>query len=607
MKKPYIIALGLFAMLVCSTLTITAMSSEPSVTIRLPQEYITMCATDGIHSYFNMVLSDVPSGFDIANGTYQGWCVQKSIRMTRGVNHAVILYSSYDTSMPKGFQNGNWDKINYILNHKKGSRDSIQKAIWCYTDSENCSPDPDAAAMIADAEQNGTGFIPQSGEILAILIEGVKEIQRTFLELTLPKPGGIGDLVWYDSNADGIQDKGEPGLSNVNVRLYQSDESLVNEITTNDKGIYSFVDVMTGEYYLEFTLPAGYVFSPQDAGSDDAFDSDANTTTGRTFVFTMIPNEDNLTRDAGMYIPSSGRSRSSRNHPPTADATAGEPYTGFARAEITFDGSRSYDRDGRIISWRWSFGDGTNGSGEVVQHAYALPGRYTVILTVTDNKHATDSYTTTAAIALGNNPPSKPSVSGPASGQQNISYVYSVVSTDPDGDSLQYVFSWGDGSQSTSPLFASGHSIYTMHQWGAAGLYTVRIYAQDPSNASSEVSEMIVLIDVRYVGSLGYLINSDGTGPFDMFYSNETGKQTRVQGEQTGVYSIDTNGDGNFDYQYDMRSGVLSKYPEQLSPEYMMLLVGMGMVILLVILLFLLVKWRKKKRIFKSMTLIISK
>jgi hypothetical protein len=185
--------------------------------------------------------------------------------------------------------------------------------------------------------------------------------------------------------------------------------------------------------------------------------------------------------------------------------------------------------------------------------------------------------------------------------------VFSVVSTDPDGDSLQYVFDWGDGSQSTSPLFASGHSIYTMHQWSAAGVYTVRIYAQDPSNASSEVYGMIVLIDVRYVGSLGYLINSDGAGPFDMFYSNETGKQTRVQGEQTGMYSIDTNGDGSFDYQYDMRSGVLSKYPEQLSPEYMMLLVGMGMVILLVILLFFLVKWRKKKRIIKSIPLIISK
>src|SRR5690606_13997872 len=56
-----------------------------------------------------------------------------------------------------------------------------------------------------------------------------------------------------------------------------------------------------GDYYVVFTLPTGYVFSPQDAGTDDAADSDADTATGRTATTTLITNEDDLSWDAGMY------------------------------------------------------------------------------------------------------------------------------------------------------------------------------------------------------------------------------------------------------------------------------------------------------------------
>jgi hypothetical protein len=110
-----------------------------------------------------MTLSNITgtSNFDITNGTYPGWCIQKNIEMTQNVNHRVALYSSYDPSMPDDFKSENWDKINYIINHKKGDRESIQKAIWNYTDNENCSSDPDAQAMVDDAEQNGLGFVPR--------------------------------------------------------------------------------------------------------------------------------------------------------------------------------------------------------------------------------------------------------------------------------------------------------------------------------------------------------------------------------------------------------------------------------------------------------------
>ena len=53
---------------------------------------------------------------------------------------------------------------------------------------------------------------------------------------------------------------------------------------------------------------------------------------------------------------------------------------------ITFDASPSYslDSDAVIISYKWNFGDGTIGTGRVVNHSYSLAGDYTVALTVVD-------------------------------------------------------------------------------------------------------------------------------------------------------------------------------------------------------------------------------
>ncbi len=42
------------------------------------------------------------------------------------------------------------------------------------------------------------------------------------LKFTQPQPASVGDRVWLDTNGDGIQDAGEPGVSNVLVTLYNS-------------------------------------------------------------------------------------------------------------------------------------------------------------------------------------------------------------------------------------------------------------------------------------------------------------------------------------------------------------------------------------------------
>lgn len=50
---------------------------------------------------------------------------------------------------------------------------------------------------------------------------------------------------------------------------------------------------------------------------------------------------------------------------------------------ITFDASESEDLDGGNLTFAWDLGDGTEGTGVNITHAYTTAGNFTVVLTVT--------------------------------------------------------------------------------------------------------------------------------------------------------------------------------------------------------------------------------
>jgi protocatechuate 3,4-dioxygenase beta subunit len=109
----------------------------------------------------------------------------------------------------------------------------------------------------------------------------------------------IGDLVWLDANGNGLQDGGEAGVTGVPVRLYDGNNSLVAATTTGANGLYSFT-VPPGNYYVEYTAPAGWTFTFQNAGAAAA-DSDVDPSTGRTASFAAAGADG--TRDAGLVRP----------------------------------------------------------------------------------------------------------------------------------------------------------------------------------------------------------------------------------------------------------------------------------------------------------------
>ena len=120
----------------------------------------------------------------------------------------------------------------------------------------------------------------------------------------------LGDKVWLDLDADGIQDGNETtGVNGVTVKLYADnntdgtpDGASIAMTTTSGNGNYSFTNLTPGNYIVEFTKPAGYTSSPQNnTVGDDPTDSDANTTTGRTGTINLVNGENDPTNDAGLY------------------------------------------------------------------------------------------------------------------------------------------------------------------------------------------------------------------------------------------------------------------------------------------------------------------
>ncbi|GAB4028663.1 hypothetical protein GCM10028809_16830 [Spirosoma gilvum] len=119
---------------------------------------------------------------------------------------------------------------------------------------------------------------------------------------------GLGDFVWLDSNKDGIQDSGEPGIAGVTAILYVNGVASATTVT-DATGFYSFTGLTPGSstsYVVGFTAPAGYTATTPYSGTDRTVDSNADLITGKTESVTLAPGEFNPTLDAGFYIPSAG-------------------------------------------------------------------------------------------------------------------------------------------------------------------------------------------------------------------------------------------------------------------------------------------------------------
>jgi LPXTG-site transpeptidase (sortase) family protein len=169
-----------------------------------------------------------------------------------------------------------------------------------------------SGAGTASTDSDATTIVGSTGRTVNISLDAFETDLTWDAGIYLP-PASIGDLVWYDTNRDGIQDVGETGAANVRVDLFRpgvgadgipatpDDNLSIANTLTDGSGNYLFNELIPGDYYVSFTAPSGYAFSPQNQGGDDALDSDADRTTGVAATTTLDAGENDLTWDAGLY------------------------------------------------------------------------------------------------------------------------------------------------------------------------------------------------------------------------------------------------------------------------------------------------------------------
>jgi SdrD B-like domain/Secretion system C-terminal sorting domain len=118
----------------------------------------------------------------------------------------------------------------------------------------------------------------------------------------------VGDFVWLDTDRDGVQDAGEPGVPGVLVTLYNSANQVIGTTFTDGRGAYSITNVAPGTgYYIGFSnLPENFAFTTQTSNvtlADPTLGSDANPATGLTASFNLAAGDNNPNVDAGLVLP----------------------------------------------------------------------------------------------------------------------------------------------------------------------------------------------------------------------------------------------------------------------------------------------------------------
>jgi uncharacterized repeat protein (TIGR01451 family) len=143
-----------------------------------------------------------------------------------------------------------------------------------------------------------------------------------------------------------------------------------------------------------------------------------------------------------------------------------------------------------IAAWTWDFGDGSQGSGAVVDHAYTTDGTFTVTLTVTDTLGYSDVATGTVTITA------PTLVAGFEQSAASVLVGETVAFTDtstPDGPGFTRVWDFGDGSQ--------GRGAVADHAYTTDGTFTVTLTVTDTLGRSDAATSTVTVAPPTLVAS----------------------------------------------------------------------------------------------------------
>jgi PKD repeat protein len=176
--------------------------------------------------------------------------------------------------------------------------------------------------------------------------------------------------------------------------------------------------------------------------------------------------------------------------PPPPEADAGGPYAGPEGASIVFDG-RGSSGEG-TLTYAWSFGDGSSGTGAQPTHTYADDGTYNVVLIVTDGRGVA-SAPDTAVATISNVAPSVTlnRVASAVEVGQSIAATGGFTDAGVLDGPWSWELDWGDGTMATGSAPAQSASITESRAYAAAGTYTIRLRVTDKDGGTGTAEQTV--------------------------------------------------------------------------------------------------------------------
>ncbi len=134
------------------------------------------------------------------------------------------------------------------------------------TDGNGVAPDPDDDVDLDDNGDPEAGFASISDPVtLTSNVEPTGEAEENgpiadddsnlTVDLGFVRNYRLGNTVFIDTNIDGVQNAGEPGVAGVEVQLWSTNaagapDAIIDTTTTNAQGKYLFEDLAAGDYVV---------------------------------------------------------------------------------------------------------------------------------------------------------------------------------------------------------------------------------------------------------------------------------------------------------------------------------------------------------------------
>ncbi|MEQ1892458.1 MAG: PKD domain-containing protein [Planctomycetota bacterium] len=174
------------------------------------------------------------------------------------------------------------------------------------------------------------------------------------------------------------------------------------------------------------------------------------------------------------------------------------PTFGMGPLTVAFDDTSS----GFVTSWSWDFGDGELSNAAEPSHVYALPGRYTVALTV-GNVSGTNTKTRTELVVVTDVPPPAPEFDCDVyAGVAPVTVQFSDQTT---GSVTAWNWNFGDGQSSSAQSPA--------HTYVLPGTYAVTLTASGPGGSAQRTRDALVTVELPPAPTADFM--SDLVGGID--------------------------------------------------------------------------------------------